>query len=633
MFKGVLVGFSWGAVVALVGTVVLSMATTSTQTSMPDGAQMPVLAEVEPVPETETGPETGRATGVTQNLASAPEPAADPETEAASPTDPASETLALAALAAVQPPVSGSDIPAQQRIDAPTPPSALAPARVPAPIGPGAAFFVALPLDPQGPGLLRLRDEAPIAALVATALLSEPPAVSDAPLRQSDAPMVADISPDRLAALTPLPDLMQPPGAAAIAPADQTPDQIPDQIPATDRAPEPVALPIEAADAPASPQAPAPMAATPVLPDPSDTPVQIFDAQSLTQPDTGAMSAVSPIVTEAPDPFPEEVILVQAQPPLPELSEAPDLPNQPADPSPNLPAVTQDDAPQTAGLPGRASSGLPSVSRFGLTQPATAPDANPNPNQNPSPSPDPQGTAPSDLEDLPETADADRGVLETFAAPFDTDDTRPRLAIVLRDGPDHPVDAEALAALGLPVSVAISPMLPGAPELITQLRAGGIDVLLDLEPLMAGGQGLDAGDLEDAVTNLPGTVALIDGVAAPVQADRRATETVLAQMARSGHGLVAVPSGFNSATRLAARDGLRASILQRDLSQAGAGGGGAGDVSRILDRAAFVAGQQGSVVVVAPASNAMIGAIMAWALSERPETVALAPVSAALQMN
>jgi polysaccharide deacetylase 2 family uncharacterized protein YibQ len=53
-------------------------------------------------------------------------------------------------------------------------------------------------------------------------------------------------------------------------------------------------------------------------------------------------------------------------------------------------------------------------------------------------------------------------------------------------------------------------------------------------------------------------------------------------------------------------------------------------IKRYLDRAALKAGQVGRVVVIGHSYPETVTALFSWAMSDRPATVALAPVSAVL---
>jgi len=54
------------------------------------------------------------------------------------------------------------------------------------------------------------------------------------------------------------------------------------------------------------------------------------------------------------------------------------------------------------------------------------------------------------------------------------------------------------------------------------------------------------------------------------------------------------------------------------------------EIERTLDRAAFRARQDEAVILVGTTSSTMLTALTDWALGSRAETVAIAPVSAAL---
>ena len=296
----------------------------------------------------------------------------------------------------------------------------------------------------------------------------------------------------------------------------------------------------------------------------------------------------------------------QTAPPA-QLAIAPPSPGQgAADGARPAPAEAgRDSAP---GLPGQLGArsalsggglGLPQVSRFGVTvQPGAG-----------------EAAAPV-AETTPEVED--RPALLAHAATFDQGETRPLLAIMLLVAPDAPVDPDLIAALPMPVTVALVSEDAGQAG---ALRAAGLELALRLGDLS--GAALDA-----ALAALPETVALLDDAAGTLQSDRDALDRVLARIGQTGHGLVTYPRGFNMAERTAAQQGLAATTLFRDLA-----GLPEAEMRRVLDRAAFAAGLEGTAVVAAPLEPDVVAVLVGWALADRSDAVALAPVSAVLQQR
>jgi len=90
---------------------------------------------------------------------------------------------------------------------------------------------------------------------------------------------------------------------------------------------------------------------------------------------------------------------------------------------------------------------------------------------------------------------------------------------------------------------------------------------------------------------------------------------------------VTFPRGLPVAEQSAARQGVPAATLFREIDSDRER---ATVITRYLDRAAFAAGQQGSVIVVGHTYADTVTALFSWVLGNRSEGVALAPVSAVL---
>ena len=168
--------------------------------------------------------------------------------------------------------------------------------------------------------------------------------------------------------------------------------------------------------------------------------------------------------------------------------------------------------------------------------------------------------APAELEE-PEPAPPERAV-DAFAAQYDTDDPRPRLAIVLSYDPGDPLDVALLADLPSGISFAIDPDAPGAAEAARRIRSQDQEVLIGIGGL-AGRELPQA--LDAAINLLPEAVGFVDDAASSIQGNRGALEQVLARMQVSGHGLLAYPRGLNAAERSAERAGLPAATLFRAI--------------------------------------------------------------------
>lgn len=667
MFKGLMVGFSWGVLVALMGTLVLSLATTRPDATMPDGAAIPQIAERI---LTNDPPDTASVAEPSENLAAPGDNASDlsgleptydaavaPAVDAEIAPEPTAETtLDVVAAPELQAPaadaIAGLETADTETPDtetaAPTPPAVSDSLATVTPSQPStvsaadpAPGTIAAPAQIQAPAGL---PEVPEPQLAAQDIAPESPAQSaDAqvlpPLDVAETTETSVATPNLVAPTTPSQPVAIVPAAPELA-APETEGNPSSILPASASVEEAGALaldlpvvvaePVLTASGPTASATHSIARAEPAQPEaPSSTPVIDVAVSDAPAPDLPQSEPVAQLASVADPTFEAEIERPAAIPAPSALAPVPQTPNAPgvADaPSvqtalPDSPTPAQvspedggagpvasaagaDDG-AGSGLPRGFGTSLPQVSRFGLS---TETDA----------------ARESETAEPPAPVEAavELPALQANGASFENPGARPLLAIVLRATPGQEIDINRITGINFPVSVALDADLSSPGDQSARLQQSGVDVLVDIGPLM--GPGFEA-RLAEATLSVPYAVGFIDVAGASVQADRAATDAVLAQMAESGHGLVAVPSGFNTGIRVAARDGLNAAILQRDIPE-----GSAVETARILDRAAFVAGQQGGAVVVAPASETMISAITAWALGDRSEAVALAPVSAVL---
>lgn len=234
-------------------------------------------------------------------------------------------------------------------------------------------------------------------------------------------------------------------------------------------------------------------------------------------------------------------------------------------------------------------------------------------------------------QNLPRPAAGDTGEMPfiAHAAPFSNPEGRPLMSIVLIDDAGA-VGAEALAEFPYPLSFAIDPQDPDAPEKMAARRAAGFEVLMlaDL-PRDAAPQDAETA-LEVWRRQLPEAVAILEGVGTGVQGNRPLADQVAAVAASAGYGLVTQNSGLNTVQKLALRDGVPAGVVFRDFDGAGQDPRA---IRRFLDQAAFRAGQEGAVIMLGRLRPDTISALLIWGLQDRASRVALAPVSASLEAN
>lgn len=113
-----------------------------------------------------------------------------------------------------------------------------------------------------------------------------------------------------------------------------------------------------------------------------------------------------------------------------------------------------------------------------------------------------------------------------------------------------------------------------------------------------------------------------------LQGAREVSDQVAEVLLASGHGLVMLANGLNTAQKLASREGVPAATVFRDFDGKGQN---ATVIRRFLDQAAFKADQEGGVIMVGRVHDETLSALMVWGLQDRASTVSLAPVSAVLR--
>lgn len=230
-------------------------------------------------------------------------------------------------------------------------------------------------------------------------------------------------------------------------------------------------------------------------------------------------------------------------------------------------------------------------------------------------------------EPVPETTEP-MGVppVELWAQPFENPGDKPLMAIVLIDDA-RSVGAEALAAFPSPMTIAVDPRLPDAPERMARHRAAGFEVLA-LADLPGDAAPQDAEMAMGAIlSRVPESVGVLEGVETGIQGNRPLADQVAAILRDRGYGLVTQDNGLNTVPKLAARQGVPTAVVFRDFD-------GAEQtptvMRRFLDQAAFRAGQVDGVVMLGRVRPDTISALLVWGLQDRASRVTLAPVSAVL---
>lgn len=214
-----------------------------------------------------------------------------------------------------------------------------------------------------------------------------------------------------------------------------------------------------------------------------------------------------------------------------------------------------------------------------------------------------------------------------YAEDFSNPDNRPLMAIVLIDAGDSGIDTSVLSGFPYPLSFAINTLDDDANERMTALRDKGFEVLAMVDlPEFA-----NASDVEVAMPAhlraIPQAVAVLEGMGDGLQSSREISDQVTSVLNASGHGLVFLSKGLNTAQKLAARDGVPSATVFRDFDGKGQN---AAAIRRFLDQAAFKAAQEDGVIMLGRLQPNTVSALLLWGLADRAGTVALAPVSALL---
>lgn len=429
----------------------------------------------------------------------------------------------------------------------------------------------------------------------------------------------------------------------ASAAGDTATDQSPDvMIPAEENAqtalitvetPDETAQSIGAADTPVESAA---SAAMPQAPQPEVQPKAELQAEAMTTPamqdapaEGDAGQADMPV--DAPDvqvaALPQ--ILTPDQPETPP-NDAPLVVPSPADASgaqsPKM-IVPDGAAPDTGVTPDTAQEapkGQPDTPRAELPK-----LTNLAPNVKTNRLPTIGGTAEADVVEVGQevTQEADKVALSAYAMPFENPDAKPMFSVILIDDPDHPLSDDVLSHLPFALSFAIDAVRDDAHAVAARYRAAGFEVLM-LTNLPFGASAADVevafGAYERAIPEAVGVLDL--GGNGFLRGPNTATQ-IAGIMSEKGFGLITPSKGLNSAQKAAMREGVPAALVYRDLDSDAEK---PAVIRRYLDRAAFRAAQEGSVIMLGHTRGDTIEALVTWALEDRAGSVAMAPVSAVL---
>lgn len=205
---------------------------------------------------------------------------------------------------------------------------------------------------------------------------------------------------------------------------------------------------------------------------------------------------------------------------------------------------------------------------------------------------------------------------------------RPMMSIVLIYAGEDGLDLDMLRTFSFPITFAIPADAPDATRVAKTLASEGFEVMA-MAPSSAAGWTAEtaAGGVAEVLQTIPEAVAFGDGAQGVIQSDQPLAAAVIAALKPGGYGLLTLDLRLNTTDKLAQKEGLRATTIFNVLDRERESGV---VIKRYLDRAALKAGQVGRVVVIGHSYPETVTALFSWAMSDRPATVALAPVSAVL---
>ncbi len=347
---------------------------------------------------------------------------------------------------------------------------------------------------------------------------------------------------------------------------------------------------------------------------------------------------------------------------LPEVPEGPVLPETPetsADPVEVARAETAPDvpvAPPAAPLLRDAPEGLP-VTEDAEVAPDPEPVAEPAPEPEAAPVVEPEPVATDEAEAAPTPAEAARaavvtgrlpsigtetpvapevaavepatqaeGALERNALRLPLSPGLPVYSIVLIDRTGDALPQAAVAGFPAPLTVALDPRTSGAAAAAEGYRATGHEVLVLADALPAEATPSELSALmADLLAALPSAVGVLIPPESPILRDRARMTAVTGLLARTGHGLVALPQGLDTLGQVAEAAGVPEAKL---FSVLDSGDEAAPLIERYLDRAAFEADRAAAVAVLGTVRPETLEALTNWIGGRRAAGMAVAPISA-----
>lgn len=407
-------------------------------------------------------------------------------------------------------------------------------------------------------------------------------------------------------------DTSIPDNAAALPPAPVPNDTA---MPQTNEAAMPPEAPLGKLDMPERAETMVPAAADDELatPEPSDplvdrSPGLPFSADAPTRDSSVGMVEATP--PALPEPISRPVTSgLPGTPVPPRDAPLPDSPVPPLQNAPQAPEPTEDTAqaisdPAEPRLPGMPVAGLPGTP----ARPIQTPEA----------------PISAEAEDIaPATA------LERNSSFAGLQTGGPLMSIILND-PGLPMPLRrSLAALDLPITIALNPMDNSASDAADIYREAGKEVLILANGLPDGARATDLDVTFGAwFDTLPQAVGVLDLPRGGFARNATLTSGVMPLIARDGHGLVSFSGGLSRIAATADSAGVPHEEVFRVLDDEDQS---AFTIRRYLDRAVFQASQIGHVIVFGDATNdGTMEALALWRSDGRADQVAVVPISAIL---
>ena len=223
---------------------------------------------------------------------------------------------------------------------------------------------------------------------------------------------------------------------------------------------------------------------------------------------------------------------------------------------------------------------------------------------------------------------------ETYSAEFADNTALPSLSIILLA--TTVVEAQTMAILPAPLTLAVEFDNPDAADIIETYRAAGGEAVLLLPtdgPNFLGKGGDPAnipGQLDAILANSDGVIGILDGPEGKLNQDNRMLEGIYAKLTKTGHAMITVDGlGLNRASIMARESGIPATGISHVLGTTK----GTIAVVRALDEVVLKLGDQRSVTVYARVTPDMLFGLNFWLESQKAQLVTVAPVSVSILRN